>query len=168
MRQYPEAIPLIIVDSDTDPTVAMRIESFNNSIHQNPDSFIKALNALDIESTDPTLSVSEQIILPRTISTDISRQIIDFFIERDDLNSSYDEVTEKLIKSDEFHQKLLANVRATKESPVRVGHENLIAVEARDAVRRSRLRLYLGQVVSFHAKQQSESLEVKESILINS
>lgn len=167
MRQYPEAMPLINDDPDSDPTTSIRIKSLDKAIHRDPELFIQALNFLEDEQTNTKSSTPKQSDLPRNISSNITDQIKEFFSHRDDLKISYDDETEKQIKSSEYHKQLIANARATEQSPTRIGDENPEAIRTRDAVRRSRLRLYIGHVAGYEAMKQINSHDSKESLLIN-
>lgn len=170
MREYPEAAPFIIVDPDTDLEVARRIEHVDDLIHQDPYLFIKTLETLGSEATEQTLALKDREQANHGTTLKASDIIIEFFKKRYDLDSTYDELTEELISADETHRQLLANLQTRKQMARKPGSEirdDPEAIVARDAVRRSSLRLYLGRVAAYQAQKQAVAFEAREAALIN-
>lgn len=170
MREYPETAPLIIVDPATNLEVAKRIEYIDDSFHKDPHLFIKTLEALGPSATEQTLALKDREQAGRSTTRKASDLIIEFFKKRYDLDSSYDQLTEELISADDAHQQLLANLRARKQPAPRPGsnpHDDPEAVAARDTVRRSSLRLYLGRVVAYQAQEQAVTFEIRDIALMN-
>lgn len=152
MLEYPETKPQIIIDPETDARRSRRIRYIDHSIIEAPDEFVDALNTAGVKATDQTIDLSELDASLSNRKRDASSLLTEFFVNRYDLDISYDEHTEHRIKNDTSHRQLLAGVLAHKQAPVRQGRDNPEAIAARDAVRRSSFGIYLGQVAAYQGQ----------------
>jgi hypothetical protein len=145
--------PRIIPDPGTDPAIGRRIAQIERNILRNPEAFQDALTKLGELATLDTISVDtldERVV---SVERTPARQLAEFFGQRYDHDSEFDETTEDCISTDERHRELIKQHRAlsgslqakagvmTTVSKQREGAEPL-----RDLIRRSRLQIFIGRV----------------------
>ena len=153
--------PKIIISKDSSPDHSRRIAYIDGRIHENPELFRKALQKVGEVATSQTVEFGGRGESVRELLQEPADLIIEFFRNRYDVDSEYDDATEQVIASDPDHRLLVENMRSKTSDRLQTSvmssksRPNQEAIPARDLVRLSRFDHYLGQV-TLHNQQQIE------------
>jgi len=154
------ARPSIIVSENAPLGIRRRITDIDARIHKNPELFAMSLKLIGELATSQTVEIGDRGDSIRNLSRKPADLIIEFFRNRYDIDSDYDETTESSIAADPSYRQLVANMRSKTPERIQTGQmtshirPNLEAVPARDLVRRSRFGIYLGRVATYQNQQQ--------------
>lgn len=152
MAENPKVKPEIVIDDSVDPDVALRIRAIDRRIHRDPPLFRMSLKLIGPSSITQSSSLSERTKPEGDLSQNPANLIIEFFRHRYDFETSYDEVTEKVIADNLEHQKKLATFADKRSELITISktrsaiRQDPEAETARDDVRLSRFAIYLGRV----------------------
>lgn len=152
MENNLESAPKIFIDESVDENISHRIRFIDESLHRNPNAFIKEFIMLGNLATSDTVELrtdkNHENILPAT-----SLELIKEFMRgRFDRYVTYDQETENAIANDKFHKKFLQLKAANKN-----GQD---AIKARDEVRKSRFLIYITQIMEYE-KSNIQTVERK-------
>jgi hypothetical protein len=156
-----ETMPQIIALEDRDPVRVTRIELFDMLIHADPEKFMDSLHNLGEIATSQTVEMQNRDVPIISLGSEPEDLIIEYFTNRYDLDSEFDETTEKYIDDEPINQKLIAIFKEKLSIQVKTGvmrtesHKNPDAESARNDLRRARLMIYLARVA------QNESINYK-------
>ncbi len=155
MDSYMTDGPGIIVDDEAGPAIARRISNIDAKMHRDPESFLSQLQVLGEAATEKVIALDDRENRIPTLTRAASKLIVEFFSNRYDFDTSFDPDTEAAIAADPEHAKLVEFASSRKSQLVKTGimskamRPDEHAPDARDAVRRHRLELYLGRVLAF-------------------
>ena len=147
--------PHIVIPGDTDPAIARRIQTIDRNIQRDPESFLSALRELGSMATDSVVDTAELENRIPTVTRAPAKLIKEFLNNRYDLDSEFDEATERSFGEDKRHLVLVEAVRSKRSATVRTGQmssmmrANAEAPNARDELRRYKLRRYIARNVAF-------------------
>lgn len=122
-----------------------------------------SLDLIGEAATSQTVDVLDRGNGVRSLRRKPADLISEFFRERYDLDSEYDETTEQLIATDPEFRQLLNTMRSKQPERLQTGsmssksRPNKEAVPLRDQIRRKRLEIYLGQVTSYNNQQRQQA-----------
>jgi len=150
---FPE--PELLVDKTVSVFTAQRISTIGNRIKTDPEAFQTALSSLSLAAiaasaeTEPTDLDPLETMEP----VDILRE---YFAKRYDLDSSFDDPTEKALKEDPMHKTLHdghVNTTSIYKRRGKMGSyhaENPAGISKRDEMRYDRVRFFIERVQSWN------------------
>lgn len=148
--------PRIIIGDDAEPAIARRISNIDAKMHREPEAFLGHLQALGEEATERVITLEERDSRLPTATRAAGKLIVEFLSNRYDLDASFDAETEASIASNPEHAELIELASSKRSQLVKTGimsksmRPNEHAPDARDAVRRHRLELYLERILAFN------------------
>ncbi len=167
MPNTPETRPHIIIDSETDIGTAARIKYLDRRIHEDPQTFVMAFNLVGRSITHETVPALSRQSAVRSLKRRPADLILEYFKSRYDLDSNLDPETERAIDEDPENKVLIAAFRTKRAERVKVGEMKTVAhshaeeaVDASNAVRRSRFGIYLGRVAAYNASLAETRIQI--------
>ena len=151
--------PRIILDEDADTTVSRRVRRLEQTIEANPSKALSTLGSLVLSQSIELSRIDQR---EATLRRNVRDLLTEYFEQRYDLAVSFDDATEKAIEQDEDYQSLINQHRSSSNQQVQLGVQKKgsradpNAEPIRDRVRRKRLELYIGRVMSYQHTQAAD------------
>jgi hypothetical protein len=162
----PEERPRFIIDERaTDTHVVRRLRLLERRINNNPVEFQSALEALGEAATQSALSLSELEKRESTLKSEPEELLTEHFSQRHDYEISYDNATEKSLKADSAHEKLMQTQSSKRTIRIKgKAYANPEAISATNAVRRNRMKMYIGRTVAWQARDNTRDVRKRSSL----
>jgi hypothetical protein len=158
-----EVAPHFVVDEGS--TIEEQVRRVEHGIQENPAAYMRALKQLGESATAGTMAIGATDTEAATVGQGAVSQLANFFSRRLDLNVEFDADTERALAADPAHQQLMLEHRNSQEDiRLAIGkmqhttRENPNAPSARDAVRRSRVGLFIARTMDFQRQHGQPEL----------
>ena len=159
--------PHFIISEDADATVSRRVRRLEQTIEANPAVAMSTLGSLALSQSIELSNIDKR---EATLKRNVRDLLAEYFTQRYDLDVEFDAGSEEAIARNEDYRALLLQHRSSSNQQVQLGVQKKgsradpNAEPIRDRVRRKRLELYIGRVMSYQQSRTGQTDDLHRAI----